>query len=195
MSLRSPSQQARDQRRIGELYLKGWRQVDIAAELHIAQGTVSKALKILQVEWRKEAIADIDEMKSRELAKIDSLERTYWTAWERSTQDAQTQTKRMKGRGHGGANAAMVADEMEQIDQTRGQAGEPRFLAGVLECIRRRCELLGIDAPKKEQTTGEYVITVVRRDMDASGNPLAKQPSPKQPKKKIRPGGAASGAA
>ena len=30
-----------------------------------------------------------------------------------------------------------------------GQAGDPRFLDGVLKCVERRCSILGLDAPKQ----------------------------------------------
>jgi len=30
----------------------------------------------------------------------------------------------------------------------------PKYLAGVLDCIRRRCAILGLDAPKRQELTG-----------------------------------------
>ena len=32
--------------------------------------------------------------------------------------------------------------------------GEPRFLQGVHGCIERRCKILGLDAPRKQEVTG-----------------------------------------
>ena len=29
------------------------------------------------------------------------------------------------------------------------QIGDPRFLDGIMKCISKRCEILGLDAPKK----------------------------------------------
>ena len=49
-----------------------------------------------------------------------------------------------------------------------GQYGDPRFLKIALECVERRCKLLGLDAPEKHQHTGAdgrpLVMEVVVKD-------------------------------
>ena len=35
-----------------------------------------------------------------------------------------------------------------------GQAGDPRFLAIIQECGKRRCEIFGLDAPKQQEHQG-----------------------------------------
>jgi len=123
---------------MSDLYLQGWLQADIATELNLSESTVSRDLKALQGQWLKSALIDFDEAKSRELAKIDRLEREYWRGWKRSCEDAETITK-------DGTPAAV-----EKVKRTaKGQAGDPRFLAGVQWCIDRRCKVLGIDAAAK----------------------------------------------
>jgi hypothetical protein len=143
---RDPAQLARDRRRVADLYLKGWIQADIAEEVGLNQGTVSRDLKALHKEWLASALVDIDEAKSRELAKIDKLEREYWQAWERSQEDAETVTKKATETGG--------VERKEGAIVTKGQAGDPRFLAGVQWCIERRCKILGIDAPEKKEHSG-----------------------------------------
>jgi predicted transcriptional regulator len=163
---RSSGQLARDRRRIANLYLQGWLQADIAVELGISPATVSRDLKALQGEWRQSSLIDIDAAKSKELAKVDRLEREYWTAWERSCQDAETVTQKTKGTVQRRQNedGTFVSEQpAEAAKTTKGQAGDPRFLNGVQWCIERRCTILGIDAPREVdvKSGGEKVQAAV----------------------------------
>jgi len=142
---RSPSALARDRRRISELYLQGWLQVDIAAEVGVSQSTVSQDLKAIQKEWLQSTLIDFNEAKAQELAKVDNLERTYHRAWLRSCEDAQTVTQKAIEAG---------GDQRKEATKTaKGQVGDPRFLVGVQWCIDKRCKIKGIDAPVKTAFT------------------------------------------
>jgi predicted transcriptional regulator len=147
---RSNGQLARDRRRIADLYLQGWIQADIAKEVGIDQSTVSRDLQHLYGEWQQSALVDIDKAKAEELAKVDRLEREYWQAWEHSCEDAET--IRQEGKKEG-------VDKI--IKTAKGQAGDPRFLQGVQWCINKRCEIMGIDAPKKVEQSGKLEIEYV----------------------------------
>ena len=139
---RSKSELARDRRRIADLYLQGWTQTAIANKIGIHQPAVSRDLKALQKAWLASALIDLNNAKAKELAKVDKLEREYWVAWERSYEDAET----VKQRGSPATAGAGI--KPESIEKTvKGQAGDPRFLAGVQWCIERRCKIIGIDAP------------------------------------------------
>ena len=132
---------------VADLYLSGMVQALIAERLGCSQPTVHRDLKALQKAWLESALIDIDEAKARELAKVDKLEREYWTAWERSCEDAET----VRQKGAPGAEGIKT----ESIEKTsKGQAGDPRFLAGVQWCIERRCKIIGIDAPQRQELTG-----------------------------------------
>jgi hypothetical protein len=119
-------------------------QADIAERLNagrdftLSQQTISNDIRAIQKEWLASSLRDFDEMRAQELAKIDRLEREYWRGWERSCEDAETVRKEGPASG------------VEKIVKTeKGQAGDPRFLAGVMSCIDRRCKLVGMDAPKE----------------------------------------------
>jgi len=153
---RSNGQLARDRRRIANLYLQGWLQVDIAQEVGVSQSTVSLDIKALQKQWLASALVDIDAAKSKELARIDRLEREYWDAWLRSQEDAETTKTKWEEKG---------GSSTEEI--SKGQVGDPRFLQGVEWCIERRCKILGIDAPQKQEISGPggtaiEVVEIVR---------------------------------
>ena len=154
---RDTSQIARDRKRIGELYLKGWLQNDIAKDLKISQATVSRDLKSLFKSWQKSALVDIDKAKAKELAKVDNLELEYWKAWERSCEDAETTVKKTKGsvKRYQDDDGQFIVERPAEVDQTsKGQTGDSRFLQGVQWCIDKRCKILGIDAPQRLEHTG-----------------------------------------
>lgn len=117
---RQGAQLARDRRNVAHYYLQGWLQADIGTELNISQATVSRDLAWLHDQWTREGLNNYNEAKAREVAKIDVIEREYWTAWQKSKQSKV---------------------EIEE------RPGDPRYLAGVITCVKRRCELLGLDAP------------------------------------------------
>lgn len=167
---RSPAELTRDRRRIADLYLQGYLQAEIAAELRLGQATISRDLAALHKEWLTSALLDFDQAKAQELAKIDRLEREYWTAWERSKEDAETVTERGKGTRPEGEERARP-QQFERTMQRKGQVGDPRFLGGVQWCIERRCKILGIDAPERYEHGGPKggpfpvtVVEVVRQD-------------------------------
>lgn len=134
---RKPAEVERDRRLISTLYLQGKIQAEIAFELKISQATVSRELKFLQAEWQKERVYNINEAKFKELEKLDILEREYWKAWERSQHDAVS------------TSAGISGGKKTQLTKTEAQVGDPRFLDGVQNCIKQRCAILGVEAPKK----------------------------------------------
>lgn len=130
---------------VARLYLRGQTQHEIAAQVGVDQGTVSRDLAAIQKQWKSSAVAAIDELKAQQLAKVDALERTYWEAWERSCKPRETNIAKMvDGKG----------ERKEATTHKEGRDGNPKFLEGVLKCIERRCQLLGIDAPKRLEHSG-----------------------------------------
>jgi hypothetical protein len=118
----------------------------------------------LQSDWRQSALIDINEAKARELAKIDTLELEYWTAWKRSQEDAESEITKMQGNPPKPNEANPLPAKMETQKKREGQSGNPAFLRGIEWCINKRCEILGVDAPVKQQLTG------------ANGEPLIPPP-------------------
>jgi hypothetical protein len=127
--------------RVSEKYLRGMYMTDIARDMGVDTATVSRDLAELRKEWLDRSINHIDQKKAIELAKLDRLEVTYWDAWERSKLDAETEITKSTPNGH-----------VHEV-RREGQSGNPAFLAGVMSCINKRCEILGLDAPKKADVT------------------------------------------
>ncbi len=154
-----------DRQFISDLYLQGLTQAVIAARINadpereytLSQQTISNDIRRIQELWLKSSLRDFNEMKAQELAKVDRLEREYWRGWERSCEDAET--TRQEGKLKDGQKGVPPVDKI--VKTAKGQAGDPRFLAGVQWCIDKRCKILGIDAPTKVdiKSGGETIKT------------------------------------
>jgi predicted transcriptional regulator len=130
---RTPTQRELDLQKITALYLRGTTQSDIGKELGVVQSQVSYDLKEIQKRWRESALVNINEVKQRELARIDELEIEYWQAWRRSIGEVtKTVTSRNALRG----DTASISKETLN--------GNPAYLQGVQWCIEQRCKLFGI---------------------------------------------------
>lgn len=123
----APINQTEDQREeqlanVARLYLLGKTQYEVAAEVGISQGQVCYDLKIIRQRWLDSSLQDFNELKAKELAKIDMVESEFLKAWDRS----------------------------QGLDREgRARDGDPRFMDGVLKCIAKRCEIFGFDVAKK----------------------------------------------
>ena len=130
---RTPTQRENDLEKIAAFYLKGMRQADIAQQIGVDQSQISRDLKTVHARWRESAMVNMNEVKHRELARIDELERTYWDAWARSMNETvKTRTEKESN----GATKASVAKE--------SQVGNPTYLSGVQWCIEQRCKIFGL---------------------------------------------------
>jgi hypothetical protein len=113
---------------------------------------------------------DFNEAKARELAKIDKLEREYYAGWRRSCEDEETTRQATKGKvvKRKDEEGELVSERPAEVTRTRkGQAGDPRFLAGVERCIERRCKILGIDAPTRHEIKANNIkITLGGVDLE-----------------------------
>lgn len=146
---RTDAQREHDLELISALYLRGKRQVDIAAELGVTQQQISYDLKTIQKRWQQKTVVNINEVKQRELARIDELERTYWEAWERSLDErTKTRTERNTTGGENQVSRDKASIEKETL------LGIPAYLAGVERCIELRCKILGVHAAQKHEHTG-----------------------------------------
>ena len=136
-----------DRREIASLYLQGKTQQTIADRLGMTRQMVGYDLKVVQRRWREDTSRNLDEDKARELAKLDELERTHWQAWEDSLEQVTRLTAGTTTSGGGGVT-------QRQALQREDKQGNPAYLRGIMDCIDRRCKLLGLDAPLKQEHTG-----------------------------------------
>ena len=142
--------------RVAELLLQGNTYRQMANELGVkSTKTIFDDVEAIIGDWRKEQKHNVDEWTALELSKIGKIETQAWAAWERSQEDEETVSKKtatvtIKTKtGRGSESLEVPALTNEETRTTRGQAGDPRFLTVVLKCVIKRCELLGLDKPKK----------------------------------------------
>jgi Helix-turn-helix domain len=138
---RSPDQIRKDRAEIAALYLQGHTQRDIGVKLGLSRQQVGYDLDAVRREWLQSSLMDFNARKAEELARINRLEQHYWAAWEASKKERQTSTTEQTT----GADGERLKAGIRKEEQT----GEARYLAGVQWCISKRCEILGLDAPKK----------------------------------------------
>lgn len=146
---------------IARLYCQGKTQAEIGKQVGISQQQVSYDLKIIQKQWLKSSLVDIDTAKARELAKLDQIEREAWLAWERSQQNKEVRSVETENivpeekpidppiKGKGLMDALKLCPGAKFTMKQEGQAGDPRFLEAALKCVAKRAEIFGLDAPKK----------------------------------------------
>lgn len=125
---------------VAKRYIRGETQWEIARAFEVDQGTISRDLDAIRKLWIEEAVRDMDEIKAKELAKIDTVEAEAWKAWTKSQENAEVM--RAKRRGIGSGSEERVTSETEKV--TKGQAGDPRYLELVLKCVEKRCQILGV---------------------------------------------------
>ncbi len=146
---RTQFQRENDYVRISEWYLRGWRQLDIAAELGLSFQQISYDIKTIQRRWREKTAINLDQAKSRELERIDLLEREYWAAWERSKTEKTKAKRELSGKDTNGDPIVR-----RQFSEKEQMIGNPAYLNGVQWCISERCKLIGIYAPVRSEIGG-----------------------------------------
>lgn len=130
--------QARRQK-VAALYLAGHYQHEIARDLSISQQQVSHDLRQVRAEWMTRAVQDIGVLQQEELEKISAIEREAWAAFARSKLDTESTIQEK----HDG--------KLKVSRRVEKRVGEVRWLGIILDCISRRCDLLGLAAPRKFQ--------------------------------------------
>lgn len=147
----------RDLADIATLFLKQRTHHEITTWLNanrayqLSRQMISRDIERIRQMWREKATEAYDDRKMRELEKVERVEREAWTAFERSQQEetykSSTRHELEVGQDEGGK--ALSDGRTTKTVAMRSQTGDPRFLDIVMRCIEKRCEILGLDAPKK----------------------------------------------
>jgi hypothetical protein len=132
--------------KVAELYLAGKHQTAIAEVFGVSQATISRDLDAIKKDWQESALVVFDEIKAKELAKVDNLEREYWDAWQES--------KVLKSKDDDGEDVRLSKD------------GDPRFLSGVQWCIEQRLKIFGVYSAAKVEHSGDVSSEIIIRYAD-----------------------------
>lgn len=138
---RTKEQVLHDTAEISRLYRLGVLQTEIARQLELTNAMVSRTIDKLNQEWLKAAGVDFYAARARELADINYIEMEASEAWEASKKDERWTTK---SGGEGLVARATIT--------SKSQTGDPQYLKIMLDCVDKRCKLLGLVVQKVEHT-------------------------------------------
>lgn len=120
--------------------------------------TVHNDIKSLLAEWKESRTMEIDDAKRVELERINNIEQTAWAGWETSLKLKSTVKK--KGSGANSAGAYTSEEETSKVEET---PGNPAFLRIIMDCVNKRCEILGLNSPLKIDGEGfNGAITIIQ---------------------------------
>lgn len=168
MARRKPHQRESDLELINKLYIQGWSQQSISDEIArirdytVSQQSISNDLDEIQKRWLENTTLDLDDYKAKELARIDELEREYWSQYEASKEDKETTTKNIRPTDRTDAQGNPI-NQYGVSTRTETRTGNPAYLQGVERCIKMRMDLLGLEAPKRTEVTGDLKHEVTRK--------------------------------
>lgn len=140
-------------KKVVRLYLEGNSQATIAETVEVDKETISRDLAFIRKEWLSEMVKDFNELKAKELAKIDNLEAEAWEAWRKSAEPVTTTRKRTesvrqhqyKGKGRTkGAHQLVPIRFHEETTIREGGTGDPKFMEVISWCIETRLRIANL---------------------------------------------------
>jgi hypothetical protein len=132
---------------------------------------------VIQKQWVKEYLSDINLMKGKELARIDRIEKEAWEAWERSKRNITRSEKEQV------ENSQM--DKSDQVYQKHRKVrakqieterdADRKFMEIVQWCVEKRCDILGFNAAKRYDISWRKEAKAAGYNPDEVVEDLAKQ--------------------
>lgn len=116
-------------------YLSGKSQWEIAKELNVNQSTIQADIEHIRSRWKIESLQSMDDFKSKELAKLDELERKATEEYLRSRRNAKIVTR---------YNESGMVDKEGKRVVIEGRIGDAKFLQQIAWCIEMRCKIMGV---------------------------------------------------
>lgn len=160
---RTKEQRAADIAKLARLRLFGHTQTECAEKLGVSQATISRDLDTIVKGWKAEAVADMESIKAKELAKLDALEVEAYNAWVGSKAESQKTTveERPGRQSSKDADADKPAKGSKHIKIEKQRSdGDPRFLQALLAIQDRRAKIQGFDVPVKFDGTVTNKATI-----------------------------------
>ena len=154
MTGRSDLQKAQDADKVMKLRLRGWSIAKIARKFEedadpfskgISRGTVHRHIKEIEAAYYEGAQDSIKLVKKREAAALEEIECEAWGDYELSKQQVRQVENVMLL-----ANGASI--KTKRTFRTSGAPsvpGDPAYLKVILDAMRRRAALFGLDQPER----------------------------------------------
>jgi hypothetical protein len=133
----------------------------------LTQPQISFYLSQAKKDWKRSASGAIQDKIEREEAKLDLVEEQSWNEFDRSKLNAETLTTKTLGiEEKPPVNSADKKDstnsdidpreaklqiKTEETLKSEGQCGDPRYLQIIINSSKQRADLLGLNAPTKQE--------------------------------------------
>lgn len=158
------SQAEREERHdlLAQMYVKGYTQAEMAAELGLVQSTINKEIRKMVDRWAGTKFEDLDRYKSEQLHRINMMESELWEAWEKSKTARKVIVNKSKSGellndvdAITGRPIKVQEDKYWKLATTEEEAtgGDMQYMNGIMWCVSERSKILGINAPKKVAQT------------------------------------------
>jgi hypothetical protein len=158
-SRRTAEEIERDRTLLARMYVRGKSQHEMRLSLNsmypdrpLSGSTINQDLQAIRNAWLNSTLVDFNEAKSKELARLDELEREAWLAWERS------KDKHIRIEYEVADN--QVAFSVDKIANVHGEkkhkvieatVGDIKYLEMVERSVKMRCDIFGLFEAKKIQ--------------------------------------------
>ena len=171
-SKRSEGDRLYDMPFISQLYIQGLSHREIAERLSAQRPytidfrEVADDIIRIREKWIERATSNWEIKMAEELLRIDRVEAAAWDGWTKSQGKTQKSVKDMR-------KGEDKKDYTHVSIQEWEQAGDPRFLAIIDNCIDRRCKLVGLYAPI--QVEGNVIVQQGNTLSDMVSNALKRK--------------------
>lgn len=132
------------------LMRRGWSKYQIAEHLGVSYQTVLKDWRKITADMAVEADEDAKTLRDRKLEEYAEVKKEAWEAWERSKRLAIQQTEESSTSPSG-----KVGTKKSRV--VKNQAGDPRFLHQILQCLESERTLLNLDPVKQVGITANVI--------------------------------------
>lgn len=173
MSSTTEAQRAARRREVAKRLRLGESYAEISDALDVAKSTVSRDVRRLREQWRKDAERDIGEHLSRRLAELKAIKREAFASWLETKEGATREKVRTEGEGEsvasvgedGELNTEVAVTDVEEVTKTivRTAAGDPRHLKVMLRAEKRIAEILGVaeHSPSEDRSRIENLVGAI----------------------------------
>jgi hypothetical protein len=146
-----------DRALVSELMLQHYTQIqmkEVLLEKHgldLTLRQISNDAVQIQKAWKRQALENYDELMNKELARIDSLEKSIWQAMRESVKGKERLVVE-KVRKELEKSGTATDEEHELVIQKsvstlEGVAASPAYFAQIQDCQKERRKLYGLYAP------------------------------------------------
>jgi hypothetical protein len=120
-----------------------YTQAEIAAELNVAESTISRDVKLCRAEWHRTRGGNITEERLAYLAELDYLERVAWQRFWESVKDREVSATEQTVYG---VETNKPAKKKASIRRER-RDGSVKWLDLILRCKQERAKVLALYLP------------------------------------------------